>query len=76
MMQSDGTKWADIVKVLKGSRTEHMVKNRYHSLINKWKKTKSKWSNHQIEKRIIELIKRTARRGGKSLPEYVQLQKK
>ena len=46
MMQNNGTKWADVAKALNGSRTEHMVKNRYHSLINKWKKNKKKWNNH------------------------------
>ena len=53
-----------------------MVKNRYNSLINKWKKSNHKWTNRQIENKIIELIKRSVKRSNKPLPEPCQLDKK
>lgn len=31
-----GTKWAQISKAMDGVRTEHMVKNRFNSLIKKY----------------------------------------
>lgn len=35
-----GKHWCKIVPILKDSRTEHMIKNRYNSLINKQRKSK------------------------------------
>jgi len=34
----EGTKWAYISRLFKGSRTDHMIKNRYHSVIQKYRK--------------------------------------
>lgn len=47
-----GCKWAVISRELGGVRTEHMVKNRYKSLISKWKKKFKKTG----EKKIISFI--------------------
>lgn len=33
-VRSEGRKWSVITGLLKGRRTEHMVKNRFNSLIN------------------------------------------
>lgn len=35
-----GKRWCKLVPVLKETRTEHMIKNRYNSLINKQRKSK------------------------------------
>lgn len=37
-----GRKWSDMAKDLGGNRTEHMVKNRYKTLIIKMKKNNKK----------------------------------
>lgn len=34
-VKKNNTKWASIIPELGGTRTEHMIKNRYKSLINK-----------------------------------------
>lgn len=31
-----GSKWAMISKIFNNTRTEHMIKNRYHSLMKKY----------------------------------------
>lgn len=46
-----GLKWAFISKQFNRSRTEHMIKNRYKSLINKYKK---KYEG-KFNKRCIDL---------------------
>ena len=35
-----GKKWSQIAKMLNTNRTEHMVKNRYNSIINKMRRKK------------------------------------
>ncbi len=36
LVQEIGNKWSEISKKMKENRTEHMIKNRYHSLIKKY----------------------------------------
>ena len=47
-----GTKWAKISKALNGVRTEHMVKNRFNSIVKKYQ---SRYQRCSI-KRITELV--------------------
>ena len=60
-VKSDGLKWSDIAKYFKGCRTEHMVKNRYNSLINNYRKSNknniNSQSNRKIEDSIIKELK-------------------
>ena len=53
-----GCKWADISRDLGGVRTEHMIKNRYKSIINKWKKKYHKASPKKIVGHILKQMKR------------------
>jgi len=68
MVQKREFKWTDIVKELQGSRSDHMVKNRYNSLINKWKKKNYKLSNQQIEKKVLDIVRTVFRKKNKSVP--------
>ena len=51
-MKSLGKKWSSISKLMKSTRTEHMVKNRFTSLLKKVSKTNKFLS----EKDLIELL--------------------
>lgn len=53
----NGKKWCKLVSVLKDTRTEHMIKNRYNSLVNKQRKSK-KEREEQLCHRIIKQIKK------------------
>jgi len=48
MVHNEKARWADISRSLDGKRTEHMVKNRYYSLIKKWIRNNGKKSNREI----------------------------
>lgn len=52
-----GKHWCKIVPILKDSRTEHMIKNRYNSLINKQRKSKKEREEH-LRHRIVKLLKK------------------
>ena len=52
---SKGKKWSRMVDMLRGSRTEHMIKNRYNSLISKWRVSK-KQKEEEIAKKIYEML--------------------
>jgi len=56
MVHNEKARWADISRSLDGKRTEHMVKNRYYSLIKKWKKELRSRSDRQVEKKLIEML--------------------
>ena len=56
LVKAEGTKWSEIAKEFDGRRTQHMVKNRYNSLMNKWMKSTRNWSNKFLEKKIGELL--------------------
>ena len=56
LIQEIGNKWSEISKKMKQNRTEHMIKNRYHSLIKKYQNNKEKASNKAIEKKIIRIL--------------------
>jgi hypothetical protein len=47
-----GTKWSKISRALNGVRTEHMVKNRFNSIIKKFQSRYQRCST----KKIIELV--------------------
>jgi transcription factor MYB, plant len=51
-----GKKWSVISKLFKGARSEHMVKNRYNSLIHKTKKKWHQGSQQDWEERSIKLL--------------------
>lgn len=53
MIHFKKARWIDISKSLDGKRTEHMVKNRYNSLIKKWQRSNGKKNNRFVEKKII-----------------------
>lgn len=49
-----GKQWSKIAKKFQEKRTDHMVKNHYLSLIQKWKKEKkSKLSPRQIHIQLL-----------------------
>jgi acetolactate synthase small subunit len=48
-----GKKWSKMKAVLENKRTEHMIKNRYHSLITRNKVHRYE-KEHQISRRLIE----------------------
>lgn len=50
-----GKKWSQIARDLKTNRTEHMVKNRYNSIINKGKIKKTETVDNII-KRLISTL--------------------
>lgn len=55
-VNSFGKKWSLVVKKLANTRTEHMVKNRYKSLIlNELKRTPS-LKNNEVESYIISKL--------------------
>lgn len=49
-----GKKWSRLSKVFEGSRTEHMVKNRYNALMQKGKKKMGKVKD--IENKILDQL--------------------
>jgi hypothetical protein len=52
-----GKHWCKIVPILRDTRTEHMIKNRYNSLINKQRKSKKEREEH-LRHRIVKLLKK------------------
>jgi len=50
----DGTKWAQISKAMDGVRTEHMVKNRFNSLIKKYS---ARYQRYSLKK-LAEIIQK------------------
>jgi hypothetical protein len=60
MARDLGGRWSKIAKRLPNRRTEHMVKNHYLSMLNKWKKRNRKIkyaSRGQIEEDIMKEIR-------------------
>ena len=47
-----GSKWAMISKIFNNSRTEHMIKNRYHSLMKKYQIKTNRLSTKKLIERI------------------------
>jgi hypothetical protein len=52
-----GKRWCKIVPVLRDTRTEHMIKNRYNSLLSKQRRSKKEREEHLIQKIIKQLKK-------------------
>lgn len=52
---SRGKKWSRMVEELDGTRTEHMIKNRYNSLIAKWRSGK-KQKEEDVAKKIYSML--------------------
>ena len=50
-----GKKWSIIAKKFLGKRTEHMVKNRFNSLLRKYKEKGRVSREDQVMKRVINL---------------------
>lgn len=57
-----GKRWCKLVSVLKDTRTEHMIKNRYNSLINKQRKSR-KEREEQLSLKIIKQLKKQISNG-------------
>lgn len=53
MIVREGKKWASISKMFDGSRTEHMVKNRYKSIIHKNQSKTKKISEKKLSENIL-----------------------
>ncbi len=49
-----GSKWAMISKIFNNSRTEHMIKNRYHSLMKKYQAKTNRLSTKKLIEKIQE----------------------
>lgn len=54
LVSRNGTKWAQISKDMDGVRTEHMVKNRFNSLIRKYS---LKYQRYSVKK-LAEIIQK------------------
>lgn len=52
-IQEVGKKWAKLIPILKNSKSEHMVKNRYHSLLKKKENEVKKLTK---EEKCLQLI--------------------
>ena len=53
-----GKKWSKLVPVLNQTRTEHMIKNRYNSLITKLRGGSRKEREEQVIQKVIKHIKK------------------
>ena len=53
-----GKKWSKLVPVLNNTRTEHMVKNRYNSLITKLRGNNKKEKEEQVIQKVIKHVKK------------------
>ena len=59
-----GFKWAGISKAFGMKRTEHMVKNRFNSMIKVWKnKTLKSIPAEEISKKVLTLLEEKAAKG-------------
>ena len=56
-MSANGKRWSKIVPLLNETRTEHMIKNRYNSLINKNKSNKKQKEEDICDRIYNELLK-------------------
>jgi hypothetical protein len=54
MVLAQGKKWSSIAKELKNTRTEHMVKNRYKSLLSRQNKKSKRYKKYFNEILILE----------------------
>lgn len=65
-----GKKWSNIAKKFKGRRTEHMVKNRYNSLIKKWRGKGQPLRDSQIHRKMINYWENyEEKKANQTLPE-------
>ena len=53
----NGKRWCKLVPVLEGTRTEHMIKNRFNSLLNRQKHNRRE-TDDQLLHRIIRQLKK------------------
>lgn len=56
----NGKRWCKLVSILKETRTEHMIKNRFNSLMTKMKANKRDKEENMIQKIIRQLKKQLA----------------
>ena len=54
----NGRKWALAAKLAGSKRTEHMIKNRYNSLVAKWRGTK-KQKEEDVARKILAMLSKT-----------------
>lgn len=55
-----GKRWSKLVPVLQQTRTEHMIKNRYNSLVNKQKLKRKETEDHLVTRIVRQLKKQIA----------------
>jgi hypothetical protein len=53
----NGKRWCKIVPLLNNSRTEHMIKNRFNSIISKRRVSRKERDEHLVSKIIKQLKK-------------------
>lgn len=56
---SKGKRWSKMVDLLDGTRTEHMIKNRYNSLVAKWRGAK-KQKEEEVARKILSMLSRSS----------------
>ena len=58
-----GTKWALISKIFNGTRTEHMIKNRYNSLVKLYQCKSQRTSKKKLDEKIFNAVTRKIAQG-------------
>jgi len=56
-VEQNGKKWANIVRLLKNSRNEHSIKNKFNSLLKKQAKSNKNLSESELYPLIIARIR-------------------
>jgi hypothetical protein len=58
-VKENGKKWASLVKIMKNTRNEHSIKNKFNSILKKHKKLSPCSEETEIFDEIIEKIKKS-----------------
>lgn len=56
-VKENGKRWANLVKILKDTRNEHSVKNKFNSIVRKHRKISASEDEPAIYDEIIERIR-------------------
>lgn len=73
MVVKHGPKWALISKLFNGSRTEHMIKNRYNSYVKKYQSKVQRTSLKKLVERIqFDLLKKLKRQDDGSNTQEIE----
>lgn len=52
-----GKRWCKLVSILNDSRTEHMIKNRFNSLMSRQRRSKKEREDHIVQ-RVMRILKK------------------